>query len=149
MWKITSTVYKTECRGQILVVDQDSWCREFLSQVIKLYGFGEFQMATSVEEANTLLEKCTFDVLIADMNLPQYHELLEEIRKSHPTTRLIGMLHQRSQVQHIIHMEQMEIVVKPLSLDEMARKIREAILSKQRHKVEEEISRLRHGTFRI
>ncbi len=59
------------------------------------------------------------------------------------------MLHQRSQVRHIIHVEQMEIVVKPLSLDEMARKIREAILSKQRHKVEEEISRLKHGTFRF
>ena len=29
MWKITSAVYKTECRGQILVVDQDSWCRSF------------------------------------------------------------------------------------------------------------------------
>ncbi len=149
MWKVTSTVYTTECRGQILVVDQDSWCREFLSQVIKLYGFGEYQVATSVEEANTLLEKHSFDVLIADMNLPQYPDLLEEIRKSHPAMRLIGMLHQRSQSRHIIHVEQMEIVVKPLALDEMARKIREAILSKQRHKVDEEISRLKHGTFRF
>ncbi len=149
MWKIASTVYTTECRGQILVVDQDSWCREFLSQVIKLYGFGEYQVATSVEEANTLLEKHSFDVLIADMNLPQYPDLLEEIRKSHPAMRLIGMLHQRSQSRHIIHVEQMEIVVKPLALDEMARKIREAILSKQRHKVDEEISRLKHGTFRF
>ena len=149
MLKITSTVHTTECRGRILVVDQDSWCREFLSQVIKLFGFGEFQMATSVAEASTLLGEHSFDLLIADLNLPQYPDLLDEIRQRHPAMRLIGMLQQRSQVRHIIHMEQMEIVVKPLSLDEMARKIREAILSKQRHKLDEDIYRLKHGAFRL
>jgi DNA-binding NtrC family response regulator len=147
MLQITSTVYTSRCQGRILVVDQDSWCQEFLSQVIKLGGFGEFQLATTVEEAISLLRECGFDVIIADVNLPQYHDLLDEIRQRHPATRLIGMLHQRSQVRTIIHVEQMEIVIKPLCLDEMARKIREAIISKQRHKVEEDIYRLKHGAF--
>jgi DNA-binding NtrC family response regulator len=137
------------CQGRILVVDQDDWCREFLSQVIKLWGFGEYHLATSVEEANTLLERLHFDLLITDLNLPQYQQMLDDIRQRFPSMRLIVMLHQRSQIHHIFHLEQMEIVVKPLSLDEMARKIREAILSKQRLKVEEDILRLKHGAFRL
>jgi len=148
MWTITRTAFP-QCRGRILVVDQDDWCREFLSQVIKLWDFGEYHLATSVEEANALLERISFDLLITDLNLPQYHQLLEDIRQRFPGMRLIVMLHQRSQIRHIIHLEQMEIVIKPLSLDEMARKIREAILSKQRHKVEEEILRLKHDAFRF
>jgi hypothetical protein len=63
--------------------------------------------------------------------------------------RLIGMLHQRSQIRQLFQLEQMEIVVKPLGLDEMGRKIREAILSKQRHKVEEEFLRLKKEVFRF
>ncbi len=148
MLTITSAGYP-ECRGRILVVDQDAWCREFLSQVIKLWGFGEYHLATSVEEANSLLEQLSFDLVITDLNLPQYHQLLEDIRQRFPAMRLIVMLQQRSQLHHILHLEQMEIVIKPLSLDEMARKIREAILSKQRHKVEEEILRLKHEAFRF
>jgi DNA-binding NtrC family response regulator len=146
MWTMTNT---GQCRGRILVVDQDDWCREFLSQVIKLWDFGEYRLATSVEEANAFLEQLSFDVLITDLNLPQYHQMIEDIRQRFPGMRLIGMLHQRSQLRNVLHLEQMEIVIKPLSLDEMARKIREAILSKQRHKVEEDIQRLKHDGFRF
>jgi len=146
MWTMTNS---GQCRGRILVVDQDDWCREFLSQVIKLWDFGEYRLATSVEEANAFLEQLSFDVLITDLNLPQYHQMIEDIRQRFPGMRLIGMLHQRSQLRNVLYLEQMEIVIKPLSLDEMARKIREAILSKQRHKVEEDIQRLKHDGFRF
>ena len=146
MWTMTNT---GQCRGRILVVDQDDWCREFLSQVIKLWDFGEYRLATSVEEANAFLEQLSFDVLITDLNLPQYHQMIEDIRQRFPGMRLIGMLHQRSQLRNVLYLEQMEIVIKPLSLDEMARKIREAILSKQRHKVEEDILRLKQDAFRF
>jgi DNA-binding NtrC family response regulator len=148
MWTITSTRY-SQYHGRILVVDQDDWCREFLSQVIKLCGFGEFHLASSAEEANALLEQLAFDLIITDLNLPQYHQLLEDIRQRFPGMRLIVMLHQRSQLRQILQLDQMEVVIKPLRLDEMARKIREAIHSKQRHKVEEEILRLKREAFRI
>jgi DNA-binding NtrC family response regulator len=148
MWTIASTDY-SQYRGRILVVDQDDWCREFLSQVIKLCGFGEFHLASSAEEANALLEQLSFDLLITDLNLPQYQQMLEDVRQRFPGMRLIVMLHQRSQLQHLIHLEQMEVVIKPLSLDEMARKIREVFHSKHRHKVEEEIQRLKREAFRI
>lgn len=148
MWTMASTTY-SQYRGRILVVDQDDWCREFLSQVIKLCGIGEFHLARSVEEANALLEQLSFDLLITDLNLPQCQQLLDDIRQRFPGIRLIVMLHQRSQLHQIFHLEHMEIVVKPLSLDEMARKIREAIHSKHRLKVEETILRLKREAFRI
>jgi DNA-binding NtrC family response regulator len=148
MWTITKTG-QGQYRSRILVVDQDEWCREFLSQVIKLWGFGEYHLASTVEEANSLLEQLSFDLLITDLNLPHYHQLLEDIRQRFPSMRLIGMLHQRSQIRQLFQLEQMEIVVKPLGLDEMGRKIREAILSKQRHKVEEEFLRLKKEVFRF
>jgi DNA-binding NtrC family response regulator len=148
MWMTASTDFY-RFRGRILVVDQDEWCREFLSQVIKLWGFGEYSLATTVDEALDFLEKLSFDLLIADLNLPQYRRLLEDCRQRFPSMRLILMLQQRSQMYQVINLEQIEIVVKPLSLDEMARKIREAIHYKHRLRVEEEILRLKQEAFRI
>jgi hypothetical protein len=45
--------------------------------------------------------------------------------------------------------EQVEVVIKPLSLDEIARKIRMAMLQKHRSQVEEDFRRLRQEAFRI
>jgi DNA-binding NtrC family response regulator len=137
------------CRGRILVVDQDDWCREFLSQVIKLGDFGEYFLATSVEEALAHLDGDPFDLLITDLKLPHHHRLVEDCRQRFPGMRLILMLQKRSQIHPIIYMEQMEVVIKPLSLDEMTRKIREALHSKHRLKVEEEIFRLKQEGFRF
>ena len=146
MFQFTA-VSSVQYRGRILVVDQDDWCREFLSQVIKLGGFGDFNLASSVEEAEVLCEKLTFDLLIIDPNLPQCLQWLEDMRQRFPGTRLILMLNQRGQVHQIYHLEHLEIVIKPLSLDEMTRKIREAIQAKHRIKVEESFTRLKRETF--
>ena len=148
MYQIT-TFSAHKCSGRILVVDQDDWCREFLSQVIKLWALGELYVASSLEEAQALCEKLSFDLLITDLNLPQCQQLLDDIRQRFPGIRLIVMLHQRSQLQQILQVEHMEIVIKPLGLDEMARKIREAIHTKHRLKVEETILRLKREAFRF
>lgn len=148
MFQITA-ISSAQYRGRILVVDQDDWCREFLSQVIKLGGFGESFLANSVEEAEALFDQHSFDLLITDLNLPQSQQFLDDIRQRFPGTRLILMLHRRSQLHQIFHLEHLEIVIKPLSLDEMARKIREAIQAKQRVKAEETILRLKREAFRI
>jgi DNA-binding NtrC family response regulator len=148
MLQITA-ISSSQYQGRILVVDQDDWCREFLSQVIKLGGFGESFLASSVEEAESLFEEYSFDLLITDLNLPQCQHLLDDIRQRFPGTRLILMLHQRSQLHQIFHMEQLEIVIKPLGLDEMTRKIREAIQAKHRIKAQESFYRLRREAFRF
>ena len=148
MFQFTA-VSSVQYRGRILVVDQDDWCREFLSQVIKLGGFGEFFLASSLEEAESLFDQHSFDLLITDLNLPQCQQLLDDIRQRFPGIRFILMLQQRSQLHQIFHMEHLEIVIKPLGLDEMTRKIREAIQAKQRIKVEEPTLRLKWETFRF
>ncbi len=137
------------CQGRILVVDQDDWCREFLTQVIKLVGFEEFRLVATVEEAMAVLQENPFDLVITDFKLPDYHVLLENCRQRSPSTRVILMVHQPNQTQQVTYVEHLEIVIKPLSLDVMARKIREAIHQKQRLRVEEEMRRLKTEVFRL
>lgn len=149
MWTTTRNPQQPPCRGRILVVDQDDWCLEFLSQVIKLWDFGEFHLARSVEEALNFLERLAFDVVITDLKLPEYQRFLDDCRQRFPGLRVILMVPQRSLVHQVVHWEQADIVVKPLSLDEMALKIREAIHAKHRHRVEQEIARLKQEIFRL
>lgn len=140
---------KTVIRGRILVVDQDDWCREFLSAVIKLLGIEDFKLATSVAEALEALQESPFDLVITDFKLPEYHRLLDESRSRHPNTRFILMVQQRVQTPHFVYREYIDIVFKPLSLDDIARKIRQAIHQKHLRQTEEELRRLRKGTYRI
>jgi DNA-binding NtrC family response regulator len=137
------------CQGRILVVDKDDWCREFLTRVLKLIGFEDFRLATTVEEALASLQECTYDLVITDFKLPDFNLLVDNLRQRFPTTRFILMVHQRNQTHEITYVENMEVVIKPLCLDEMARKIREAIHQKQRFKLEEEMRRLKTEVFRL
>lgn len=136
-------------QGRILVVDPDDWCREFLSQVFKLVGIEEFRLASSVAEALEAIQAEAFDLLISDLKFPDCQQLLENCRQRFPGMRFILMLHQRAQAHTIIYYEQTEVVVKPLSLDEMARKIREAFQHRQRHLMEEQLRRFKHDISRF
>jgi len=137
------------CQGRILVVDRDEWCREFLSSVMKLLGFDEFRLVNSVAEALEALQECAFDLLIADLKFPDYRRLLDDARHRYPTIRFILMMQQRAYAQQMVYLEQVDIVYKPLSLDEIARKIRHAIHQKNLRQAEEELRRLKQETFRF
>jgi DNA-binding NtrC family response regulator len=137
------------CQGRILVVDQEEWCRDFLSSVIKLLGFAEFKLVSTVPEALAALEESTFDLVITDHRQPDYQQLLENARLRHPATRFIVMLHQRTLSHQFFYLEQVDIVYKPLSLDEIARKIRHALRQIQLRQAEEELRRMKQEAFRI
>jgi DNA-binding NtrC family response regulator len=137
------------CRSRILVVDQEDWVREFLSSVIKLCGYEDFLSVNSVAEALEAVEQCPFDLIITDLKQPQYQRLLEQVHSRHPGTRFIVMVQHRAQVQHVVYYEQVDIVFKPLSLDETVRKIRHAIRQKQLHQVEEDFRRLKQVALRM
>ncbi len=139
----------TICRSRILVVDQEDWVRDFLSSVIKLCGYEELTLVNSVPEALEAIEQCPFDLIITDLKQPQYQKLLEQVRSRHPHTRFIIMLPQRAQVQTVVYYEQVDIVYKPLSLDETVRKIRHALRQGQLHQAEEEFRRLKQEALRI
>ena len=137
------------CQGRILVVDQEEWCRAFLSSVIKLLGIEEFKLVNTVPEALAALEECPFDLVITDHRQPEYQQLLENALLRHPATRFIVMLHQRTQIHQIFYLEQVDIVYKPLVLDEIARKIRHAMHQKSLRQAEEELRRMKQEAFRI
>jgi DNA-binding NtrC family response regulator len=137
------------CQGRILVVDQEEWCRAFLSSVIKLLGIEEFKLVNTVPEALAALEEGPFDLVITDHRQPEYQQLLENARLRHPATRFIVMLHQRTQANQIFYLEQVDIVYKPLVLDEIARKIRHAMHQKSLRQAEEELRRMKQEAFRI
>lgn len=136
-------------RGRILVVDPDDWCREFLSQVFKLVGIEEFRLASSVAEAMEAIQAEAFDLLISDLKFPDFQQLLEDCRQRFPGMRFILMMNRRAQPLSLTYYEQTEVVVKPLSLDEMARKIREAIQQRQRHRLEEQLRRFKQDISRF
>lgn len=137
------------CQGRILVVDQEEWCRAFLSSVIKLLGIEEFKLVNTVAEALSALDECSFDLVITDQRQPDYQRLLENARLRYPATRFIVMLHQRSVSHQTFYLEQVDIVYKPLSLDEISRKIRHAIHQKQLRQAEEEIKRMKQEALRM
>jgi len=136
-------------QGRILVVDQEEWCREFLSSVIKLLGFEDFKLVNTVPEALAALEECPFDLVITDHRQPDHQQLLENARLRHPATRFIIMLHQRNLSSQFFYLEQVDIVYKPLSMDEITRKIRHAMHQKNLRQTEEELKRMRQEAFRL
>jgi DNA-binding NtrC family response regulator len=136
-------------RGRILVVDQEDWCREFLSAVIKLCGFEELKLVASVAEALTALEQTPFDLVITDLRMPDYHRLLNDGRSRYPAMRFILMVQQHTANHQLFYLEHVDIVFKPLSLDDIVRKIRHAIHQTHLRQAEEELRRLKQEAFRI
>lgn len=135
--------------GRILVVDQEQWCRDFLSAVMKLAGFEGFTLVDSVAGAFKALEESTFDLIITDLRLPEHHRLLDNCRSRFPSMYFILMVQQRAQTSQLVYLERTQVVFKPLSLDEIVRKIQRAIREKHRCQAEEEFRRLKQETFRI
>jgi two-component system, NtrC family, nitrogen regulation response regulator NtrX len=136
-------------QGRVLVVDQEEWCRAFLSSVIKLLGIEDFKLVNTVAEALAALEENAFDLVITDHRQPDCQLLLEHARLRHPATRFIVMLHHRNLSNQFFYLEQVDIVYKPLSLDEISRKIRHAMHQKQLRQAEEELRRMKQQAFRI
>jgi len=141
-------VREKSCEARILVVDQEQWCRDFLSSVIKLLGFDKFRLANTVKEALEALEECPYDLVITDLKQPDYQRLLENARHRHPDTRFIIMMPRRVQTQ-IIYYEQVDFVYKPLSMDDIIRKIRNALRQRQLRQAEEDFRRLKQEALRI
>ena len=127
-----------ERRVRILVVDPEDWCRDFLTSVMRLCGLQEFKMVASAAEALAALEESAFDLLIADHHLAEQQRLLESFRHRNPSMRFIVMLQRRSQTHGLVYLEHTDYVYKPLCLDEIVRKIRDAVHQKNLQRAEEE-----------
>jgi DNA-binding NtrC family response regulator len=136
-------------QARILVVDQEEWCREFLASVIKLLGFEECKLVNTVAEALAALDETPFDLVITDHRQPDYQRLLENARLRYPAIRFIIMMHKRAQGHQLFYLEQVDIVYKPLALDEITRKIRHALRQKHLRQAEEQLRRMKQEALRI
>ncbi len=137
------------CQGRILVLDQEQWVREFLSSVIKLCGYEDFKLVSSEPEALEALEQCPYDLIITDPKHLHYQRFLDQARARHPGIRFLIIMQQRAQTQQLVYYEQVDIIFKPLSLDETVRKIRHALRQKQLHQAEEDFRRLKQEALRL
>jgi hypothetical protein len=59
------------------------------------------------------------------------------------------MLHQRNLSSQFVYLEQVDIVYKPLCMDEITRKIRHAMHQKNLRQTEAELKRMRQEAFRL
>jgi len=136
-------------QGRVLVVDQEEWCLAFLSSVIKLLGIEDFKLVNTVAEALAAQEENPFDLIITDHRQHDCQLLLENVRLRHPATRFIVMLQHRNLSNQFFYLEQVDIVYKPLCMDEITRKIRIAMHQKNLRQTEEELRRMKQSAFRI
>ncbi|MDP2654451.1 MAG: sigma-54 dependent transcriptional regulator [Candidatus Omnitrophota bacterium] len=74
----------------ILVVDDEPLIRESLYEILRIDGYRAY-MASSGEEALTLLGRQKIDIVLTDLKLPKMDglELLTKIKAAHPETEVI------------------------------------------------------------
>jgi DNA-binding NtrC family response regulator len=75
---------------RILVVDDQVSMRETLTDMLEILGYGS-AAAGNGEEALQILERETFDLVIADLNMPRMDgiELLSRIKESWPNLPVV------------------------------------------------------------
>ncbi|HUU11766.1 MAG TPA: sigma-54 dependent transcriptional regulator, partial [Phycisphaerae bacterium] len=76
--------------ARVLVVDDDEIILTSLSEFLRLEGYG-VETARSFQEASSLLAAATFQVIIADVSMPEVggFELLKMVRNRYPDTAVI------------------------------------------------------------
>jgi len=76
--------------GKILVVDDDPLIRDSLSEILRMEGH-KVHTASSGKEAIEILDNDTFNIVIADIRMPEVTgmDLLRHIKQTHPTTDVI------------------------------------------------------------
>lgn len=135
-------------RGCVLLIDQDEGTCDFLRSIIKLIGY-EFTLVKSVEQANELLEKQSFDLLITDLHLPNTQEFLQSSVEKHPDMQTIVMVQHGHILIEAMQLPRATFIKKPFSFDDIVQKIHQAIHHGNVKQVEHQIQRLRHEIFRL
>ena len=77
-------------QSRILVVDDEEFVREFLSDALLAEGY-EVEVAEECNQALEILETKTFDLILSDINLPGMsgNDLLRVIKKDYQTTEIM------------------------------------------------------------
>ncbi|MBI3354088.1 MAG: sigma-54-dependent Fis family transcriptional regulator, partial [Nitrospirae bacterium] len=115
---------------RILVVDDEKSMRDFLSIMLKKSGY-DVTTATDGEEANKILHKDIFDLVITDLKMPKVGglEVLKTVKELSPDTVVILITAFASTETAVEAMQQgaYDYITKPFQNDEMKIRIRKAL----------------------
>jgi DNA-binding NtrC family response regulator len=124
----------TSKTGKILVVDDDSLMRDFLSETLNRSGYS-VDLASTGEEALEKIRKEDYDVILSDIRMPTMGgmELLKTTREYLPDAKIV-MMTAYGTVQNAVEAMKLgafDYVMKPFSTDEIELAIKKAIDYKQ------------------
>ena len=118
--------------GRVLLVEDDDMVRKMTAAILEKIGYSVIQSETPME-ALTFCEKETasIDLLITDVVMPQMSgtELTDKIRKIKPGLKVLFMSGYTENVivRQGVLKEGIHFVQKPFSMNDFARKVREAM----------------------
>ncbi|MEH6456747.1 MAG: sigma-54 dependent transcriptional regulator [Cocleimonas sp.] len=135
---ITDTIEKSKQlsgfkRNSVLIVDDEQGIRNFLQKGLAKV-FGLVEVAENVEEAESLRQRCNFDLIISDIRLPGKSgvDWVTEIRGQGSMTSVIFITAHASMETAIeaLRIGANDFIMKPFRMDQMMASI-EACLSRQ------------------
>jgi len=135
---ITDRIEKTKQlsgfkRNSVLIVDDEQGIRNFLKKGLEKV-FGLVEVAENVEEAESLRQRCNFDLIISDIRLPGKSgvDWVTEIRGQGSTTSVIFITAHASMETAIdaLRVGANDFIMKPFRMDQMMASI-ESCLSRQ------------------
>jgi DNA-binding NtrC family response regulator len=135
---ISDTIEKTKQlsgfkRNSVLIVDDEQGIRSFLQKGLEKV-FGLVEIAENVEEAESLRQRCNFDLIISDIRLPGKSgvDWVTEIRSQGSTTSVIFITAHASMETAIeaLRIGANDFIMKPFRMDQMMASI-ESCLSRQ------------------
>ncbi len=132
---------------KVLIVDDEQGIREMLEIYLQREGY-ETRCAGSGEDALQLCSDNKFDVVISDIKMPGIDgmELLEKVKLSNPETVFIMITAYASfeTAKKSMEEEAYDYITKPFDVEEIKRKIDDALGKKEREKQGNTFSRWRY-----
>jgi len=134
--------------NHILIVDDELQIRDPLREFLELSGFPS-SMASSAQEALSLIKTNTFDVVITDIMMPVMDglELTDKIKKKHDIDVIVMTGHTENySYEEAIKKGASDFIFKPIRFEELLlrlkRVIKERMLSKERNIMLQEMEHL-------
>ncbi|HEX7400774.1 MAG TPA: response regulator, partial [candidate division Zixibacteria bacterium] len=131
---MTEELKITSGGGNILVVDDDSLMRDYLSETLYRGGFNVDLVGTG-EEALEKISKTEYDIILSDVRMPNMGgmELLQAVKQYLPNAKVV-MMTAYGTVQNAVEAMKLgafEYVMKPFSIDEIELVVKRALDQKK------------------